>query len=82
MTSRPYYRLAATVAGGPVSVRFGDLAQAEPGSESLPMTPLLPGVPRAGPLPQARARSEGIAVARGTDGSVAASAVASFVPNP
>ena len=77
-----YYRLSATVAGGPVSVWFairraGGAWQRVAADDSAPYRAFLePGRFRK------HERIQGVAVARGTDGSVAVSSVASFVPNP
>ncbi len=77
-----YYRLSATVTGGPVSVWFairraGGAWQRVAADDSAPYRAFLePGRFRK------HERIQGVAVARGTDGSVAASTVASFVPNP
>ncbi len=76
------YRLSATVPGGPVSVWFairraGGAWQRVAADDSAPYRAFLePGRFRK------RERVQGVAVARGTDGSVAVSPVASFIPNP
>jgi glycosidase len=76
------YRLSAAVAGGPVSVWFairrtGGAWQRVAADDSAPYRAFLePGRFRKGE------RVQGVAVARGTNGSVAVSPVASFVPNP
>ena len=77
-----FYRLSAVVPGGPVSVWFairraGGAWQRVAADDSAPYRAFLePGSFRK------RERVQGVAVARGTDGSVAVSPVASFVPNP
>jgi glycosidase len=77
-----YFRLQATVAGGPVSVAFatrrkGGAWQRVAIDDSAPYRAFLePGRFRKGE------RIEGIAVARGTNGTTAASKVVTFVPNP
>jgi hypothetical protein len=77
-----YYRLLASVAGGPVSVWFairraGGAWQRVAADDSAPYRAFLePGRFRK------HERIQAVAVARGTDGSVAASPVGSFVPNP
>jgi len=76
------YRLSAAVAGGPVSVWFairraGGAWQRVAADDSAPYRAFL----EPGRFPK-HERVQGIAVARGTDGSVAVSPVASFVPNP
>ena len=77
-----YYRLSASVAGGPVSVWFairraGGVWQRLAADDSAPYRAFLePGRFRK------HERVQAVAVARGTDGSVAASPVGSFVPNP
>jgi hypothetical protein len=77
------YRLSATVPGpGPVSIWFairrtGGAWQRVAADDSAPYRAFLePG------RFHNHERVQGVAVARGTDGSVAASPVASFVPNP
>jgi glycosidase len=77
-----YFRLQATVAGGPVSVAFA--TRRKRGSwrraaidDSAPYRAFLgPGRFRKGE------RVEAIAVARGTNGTTAASRAVTFVPNP
>jgi glycosidase len=77
-----YFRLSAAVPGGPVSVAFatrrkGGSWQQVAIDDSAPYRAFLePGRFRK------RERVEGVAVARGTNGTTAVSKVVTFVPNP
>ena len=77
-----FYRLAASVPGGPVSVAFairrsGGTWQRIAIDDSAPYRAFVepPGF-------RTRERVEGVAVARGTNGTTAVSKVVTFVPNP
>ena len=77
-----FYRLAATVPGGPVSVAFairrhGGAWQRVAVDDSAPYHAYL----EPGRFAR-RERIDAVAVARGTDGTVRTSAIASVVPNP
>jgi glycosidase len=77
-----YFRLAANVAGGPVSVGFatrrgGGAWQRVALDDSAPYRAFLDPAKF-----KKRERVQGVAVARGTNGTTAVSKVVTFVPNP